>query len=398
MLPRVGAAVSGAPDAYRYLSDTVDSYRTGPQLAELAAAADWSGVEFRGLTFGTVGPPRRPRMIELGWDQVLAFRLARHGLDERRPLSALEVSRRINGIHAQVMSAAELSIGARSSAESPAGVQESLWEKRSLVKTWAMRTTLHLLPADELPLYMAAVRRRGPAWKRTWSKWLGIDEGQLLELVEAVGQGPRRSLPDPPRAGRGGGRAARLDEPRAAAERLGDLARAARPPGEALLRALAGDQCPLRPARPVDRLLDEVDELEAEMELLRRYLRVNGPAVRNDFQRWLGATPSLPAWKAVLPELVEVSVEGTRGWLLAADVDAIRKARFGDEVRLLPFFDHYLLTQHRARAPGRAGAQGEGLPDRRLGDADGSHPGPGRRHLGPDQGGGDGHRVPAAQR
>jgi demethylmenaquinone methyltransferase/2-methoxy-6-polyprenyl-1,4-benzoquinol methylase len=55
VLPRVGALVSGAPDAYHYLSDTVDSYRTGPQLAELAAAADWSAVEFQGLTFGTVG-------------------------------------------------------------------------------------------------------------------------------------------------------------------------------------------------------------------------------------------------------------------------------------------------------------------------------------------------------
>ena len=64
--------------------------------------------------------------------------------------------------------AAELSIGARSASESPAGVQAALWEERSLVKTWAMRTTLHLLPAGELPLYMAAVRRRGNAWKRTW--------------------------------------------------------------------------------------------------------------------------------------------------------------------------------------------------------------------------------------
>lgn len=64
-------------------------------------------------------------MIELGWDQVLAYRLARHGLDERRPLSAQEVSRRINGVQAQVMSAAELSIGARSSSESPARIQAS---------------------------------------------------------------------------------------------------------------------------------------------------------------------------------------------------------------------------------------------------------------------------------
>jgi demethylmenaquinone methyltransferase/2-methoxy-6-polyprenyl-1,4-benzoquinol methylase len=55
VLPRVGAAVSGAPAAYRYLSDTVDSYRTGEQLASLGAEAGWRAVEFRGLTFGTVG-------------------------------------------------------------------------------------------------------------------------------------------------------------------------------------------------------------------------------------------------------------------------------------------------------------------------------------------------------
>jgi demethylmenaquinone methyltransferase/2-methoxy-6-polyprenyl-1,4-benzoquinol methylase len=55
VLPRVGAAISGAPAAYRYLSDTVDTYRTGPELAELASSSGWKGVEFRGLTFGTVG-------------------------------------------------------------------------------------------------------------------------------------------------------------------------------------------------------------------------------------------------------------------------------------------------------------------------------------------------------
>ena len=55
LLPRMGAAISGVPDAYRYLSDTVDSYRSGEELAELALAAGWKGVEFKGLTGGTVG-------------------------------------------------------------------------------------------------------------------------------------------------------------------------------------------------------------------------------------------------------------------------------------------------------------------------------------------------------
>lgn len=288
-------------------------------------------------------------MIELAWEQVLAFRLARHGLDQRGPLSGAEVSLEINGIQAQVMSAAELSIGARSSSESPAGVREGLWEKRSLVKTWAMRTTLHLLPADELPLYMAAVRRRGEAWKRTWSKWLGIDEEQLLELVEAVGQAldgrclTRRELAD---------------------EVVGQLRWMSLEQllsgwGTLLgLPARAGKLCfgpslgsSVRFVRP-DQWIGswkEVDEFEAEQEILRRYLRVNGPAVRRDFQVWLGTTQSMQAWKALLPEMAEVSVEGRRGWVLADDLNAIRKAGFEDEVRLLPFFDHYLLTHHTGR-------------------------------------------------
>ncbi len=55
LLPAVGGALSGAPSAYRYLSDTVDSYRTPEELREMAAAAGWSGVNFHALSAGTVG-------------------------------------------------------------------------------------------------------------------------------------------------------------------------------------------------------------------------------------------------------------------------------------------------------------------------------------------------------
>jgi demethylmenaquinone methyltransferase/2-methoxy-6-polyprenyl-1,4-benzoquinol methylase len=55
ILPRVGGLVSGDRAAYRYLGDTVDSYRSPEQLRELAAGAGWSQVEFRGLMLGTVG-------------------------------------------------------------------------------------------------------------------------------------------------------------------------------------------------------------------------------------------------------------------------------------------------------------------------------------------------------
>ncbi len=55
LLPAVGGVLSGQPDAYRYLSDTVDSYRTPGELAAMAKQAGWTDVRFAGLAMGTVG-------------------------------------------------------------------------------------------------------------------------------------------------------------------------------------------------------------------------------------------------------------------------------------------------------------------------------------------------------
>lgn len=55
LLPAIGGAISGDRAAYRYLSDTVDSYHTPGELADLAMQAGWSDVRFRALAMGTVG-------------------------------------------------------------------------------------------------------------------------------------------------------------------------------------------------------------------------------------------------------------------------------------------------------------------------------------------------------
>jgi demethylmenaquinone methyltransferase / 2-methoxy-6-polyprenyl-1,4-benzoquinol methylase len=55
LLPAIGGALSGAPDAYRYLSDTVDSYRTPGELGDMAMNAGWREVRFVSLAVGTVG-------------------------------------------------------------------------------------------------------------------------------------------------------------------------------------------------------------------------------------------------------------------------------------------------------------------------------------------------------
>jgi demethylmenaquinone methyltransferase/2-methoxy-6-polyprenyl-1,4-benzoquinol methylase len=54
-LPRIGGWLSGQPQAYRYLSDTVDSYRAPGELVELAARAGWQEPGIELLSLGTVG-------------------------------------------------------------------------------------------------------------------------------------------------------------------------------------------------------------------------------------------------------------------------------------------------------------------------------------------------------
>lgn len=55
LLPAIGGAISGDGSAYRYLSDTVDSYRTPEELVAMARDAGWKSVNFTGLAMGTVG-------------------------------------------------------------------------------------------------------------------------------------------------------------------------------------------------------------------------------------------------------------------------------------------------------------------------------------------------------
>jgi demethylmenaquinone methyltransferase/2-methoxy-6-polyprenyl-1,4-benzoquinol methylase len=55
VLPAVGGAISGDRAAYRYLSDTVDSYRMPAELIAMARQAGWSDVSYAALALDTVG-------------------------------------------------------------------------------------------------------------------------------------------------------------------------------------------------------------------------------------------------------------------------------------------------------------------------------------------------------
>ena len=70
----------------------------------------------------------------LRWAQVATWRAGRHQLVGRAPAEAmLAVAGRIAGLHAQVLSSAELTLWARVEGLAPDAVRNALWSERSLV-------------------------------------------------------------------------------------------------------------------------------------------------------------------------------------------------------------------------------------------------------------------------
>ena len=108
-------------------------------------------------------------MRSLTWAEVRGRRLTRSHLLAPAPSERLvDVVGAVCGAQAQVITAAELAIGARVAGVTQADVRRELWERRRLVKTYSLRGTLHLHPADELPLWTAARRARPGGREGRW--------------------------------------------------------------------------------------------------------------------------------------------------------------------------------------------------------------------------------------
>jgi hypothetical protein len=118
---------------------------------------------------------------DFSWQQTLAWRMERHHLVERAaPSDLVRVVREICGLHAQLMSSAELSRWARIDGLERDAVHEALWRHRALVKLWAMRGTLHLLPAAELGVWLSALG--------TQTKYGNTGHPEMDVLADAVGR------------------------------------------------------------------------------------------------------------------------------------------------------------------------------------------------------------------
>ena len=265
-------------------------------------------------------------MGTLTWDEVRARRIARSHLGERAPADRLvDVVRDVCGIHAQVMGSAELQLAARVDGITQADVREALWERRELVKTWTLRGTLHIHPADELGLWTASRRAVDVQADRLAE---GLEDVEVV--VDAIGEALA------------GNRLTREELAEAVVERVGPAPREKLASGWGYYlddAAIAGVLCFGPPAgakvtfvHPSDWLgaRREWEPREALREVARRYAVAYGPVTYRQFREWFGSRILGAAEARQLFDELD---------LPAPDPSSPAEER----VRLLPEYDVYVM-------------------------------------------------------
>lgn len=323
-------------------------------------------------------------MTKLTWSQVCARRLHRHALATQAgpsggavpagaagPAGAVAgVVSAICGAHAQVASAAELSIGLRVAGATRTTVRQALWTDRTLVKTRGPRGTVHLLAAADLPMWTGALAAI-PAPPHEQARTL-LSPEQTEQVVAAIADALRDAELT----------TAELTEEVVArtgpwaGDRVMDAFQDKWPRWIAAMEAATrrGAMCfgPNRgrtstytsPARWLPGFTPMAGPA-ALAELVRHYLYAYGPATSAHFAQWLSVPRRWAADLFASLDLDQVTVEGTPAWVAAGDTHFPPDGPSG--VRLLPYFDVYQVGCHprellfpgevgqRALARGQAG-------------------------------------------
>jgi hypothetical protein len=275
--------------------------------------------------------------------------MRRHLLDPVGRLAVADVVGRLCGVQAQVASSAELAVRVRRENSQRGEVARALRDGR-LIKTWAMRGTLHLLKPEEAGIFLSLIAA-ARSWERpSWQRYFGMTPKQMDLLRRtvriALERGPltRDELATAVSAQRG----------------LRHIGEGLRSGWGTLLKPLAwqGDLCfgPsqgsrvtfLRPEDASSRWRGLPHPDSAAPGAIAAYVRTYGPTTVDAFGHWLSGgwfgKRRLRAWFAEMEDqLAEVEIDGERSFVLAEDVDELAGARPTNAVRLIPGFDQYVL-------------------------------------------------------
>lgn len=302
-------------------------------------------------------------MPRLSWTEVTARRIARHALSmPSMDVRPADMVRTMCGAHAQVLSAAEWSIGLRIAGITQKEVRQALWIERSLVKTFGPRGTVYLLTTQDLPMWTSALSALPPSHNGQ-AKDVRLTPEQTEQVVEAI--------------------SVVLEDATLTIDELSKAVIAATGPwaGELVMPAFNGmwprwrmalaqagfrgmlcfgpNRGPKVTYTNPQRFLPglrPVDGSTALTWLLKRYLYAYGPATPQQFAQWLNVPRrwATELFDSLSGELELVEVNSSLAWVVAGDTTV--PSIVPQSVRLLPYFDAYTVGSHPRELlfPGRA--------------------------------------------
>src|SRR5256712_2573910 len=288
-------------------------------------------------------------VVKLSRAQVNSWRLSRHHLATRARKEQVEkVVSDLCGVQAQVLSYAALSIWATVEGITRQDVQDALWKHRSLVKTWCLRGTLHLISASDLPVYVTA-RKVTSVVKRDWLT-PEIDVEERKRIVGAIREALDGQILTRERLAEEVVK--RLGMSASVRKHMlsgwGNLLHPAAERGYLCFGPSEGSKVTfVRPDQWIGRW-DEPSGDEAWKILLRRFFSTYGPATHHDIGHWSGLRPDKAKMLMdyVVDELEQVDIDGQKRWGRREDVGTIVDGERVRSVKLLPSSDCYVMFYH----------------------------------------------------
>ena len=288
-------------------------------------------------------------VVKVSSAQVNAWRLSHHHLVRRARKGEIErVVSDLCGVQAQVLSSAALAIWARVDGITLQDVQDALWKHRSLVKTWCMRGTLHLLAASDLPTYVAA-RKMTQVIREDWLT-PDVDVDTRKSIVSSIREAldgkslTREKLAE--EVVRQLGLSTKMRKHMLSG--WGNLLHPAAESGYLCFGPSQGTKVTfVRPDQWIGKW-NEPNGPEAWKTLLRRFFETYGPADHHDLGHWWGLRPdkARTIMEHITNELGEVDFEGENRYVLRAHLEGLSDEENVQSVRLLPSWDVYVMFYH----------------------------------------------------
>ena len=270
------------------------------------------------------------------------LRLDAQCLGAQRGNNVADTVRAAGAIQAQDRLGEQLGVGTRSTGLTAADVDQARLSDRSVVRSWLMRGTLHLVPAEDLRWMLDLIGEAMDAKALKRRADLGIspdDHDNVLKFLrnELASRGPMTR------------------------SEIGEALRSANLPWEGqatphLLRtaSLLGVICfgPEREGEATHALIDDwLSQTDPPpdpgAELARRYFVAYGPATQSDFRWWSGlpAVDARRCMQSIADTLSEVDVEGQAMWMTQDAAERLNVVLDGhrDVLRVLGPFDPYIV-------------------------------------------------------